>query len=77
MADREQRRGAGTRDLTAKIDLYLDAEETTPDLLRDCLWRVLDTTKDLMRTQRRASVLLFSIALAFERQQEGRGGRER
>jgi hypothetical protein len=57
---------ADARGAFSGLDAFLDARESTPELLRETLWRLVDAVKDTTRTSRRAIFTLWSAAALFE-----------
>ena len=45
---------------------FLESEETTPELVREVIWRITDLIKEILRSQRRASILVVVFAFVFE-----------
>jgi hypothetical protein len=48
------------------VRTFLEAKETTPDLLRETMWRIVEIIREILRSQRRAAILLVAFAFAFE-----------
>jgi hypothetical protein len=48
------------------VQKFLKAEETTPELVRETFWRIVDIAKEILKAQRRTAILLISFAFIFE-----------
>jgi hypothetical protein len=52
--------------VASEVRKFVEAKETTPDLLRETLWRFVDLARDTLKSQRRVAILLVALAFAFE-----------
>jgi hypothetical protein len=48
------------------VQAFINSGETTPDLLRETMWRIVDIVREILRSQRRASVWIVAFAFVFE-----------
>jgi hypothetical protein len=56
----------GVSDAASHARIFLEARETTPELLRETMWRLVDIVREILRSQRRTAILLVAFSFAFE-----------
>jgi hypothetical protein len=52
--------------LDAFVNRFVDSQETTPELLKDCLWRLSEALKEVTNSQRRIAAALLTSVATFE-----------
>jgi hypothetical protein len=55
-----------TKTLESQVDRFLDSKETSGELIQEVLWRLVDAIKEMLRSQRRSTVIAISFAVLFE-----------